>query len=145
MDLETVKRIKRHIVRGHSLTALAEKYHVSYAAVYKIAIGASHRNIEPTGRLIPEQTRALTDEQAAKAFRLKTRRKYSNARLAQKFGVSESVIARAVRAEHKKFVDSVREFYLASGDSAATIERFSLTTEQLEDLLASSTAPNKEA
>lgn len=100
LDKRRVKSIKKAIVRGEALVDLAEEHDVGYMTIYKIATGVTWKKVKPRGRLIGNRDysdrREVPLKRCEKIATIKIRKKVPNTKIAEKIGVSESTVQRAV-------------------------------------------------
>jgi len=146
LTAQSVAAIKARIVKGESFTTLARELGVSYQAVYNLAIGKAWGDIPPFGNLVSREKpgRALSPERRDKLYGLKRKRGMSNAKLARRAGVSESVVARAMRDAMIVLAFRVQRLLLTSGNHSLSMKRFGLSrndAERLTGVAASSRIP----
>lgn len=146
LTAQSVAAAKVRIVEGESFTVLAHELGVCYQAVYNIATGKSWGEVPPCGNLVtrPRTTRALSPKRRDRLYLLKLRKGWSNAKLAQRAGVSEATIARAMRDARIVLAFRVQRLLLTSGSHQLAMERFQLDrneAEQLSGVAASSRIP----
>lgn len=145
-----VKKIKKAIVAGESLTDLAEKYGIGYMAIYKIAIGKTWRSVEPRGRLIGKRDysarRVMTLNLCQLIALLKIKKGASNKKLTRWLKVkkdveaSESTITRAIRDGKAVLAVRVHRMTLTSGSTRSAKKKFGITEEDVEALVALATS-----
>jgi len=133
-----VRRIKKRIVGGESLTAIAEYFGVAYMVIYKIATGATWKNVKPRGRLIPERdysAKRVFSLAKCQAFALlKIRKRLSNARIAKKVGAAESTVRRAV--DDGRAALGLRLHRLTiQGNLKRAQRKFGLTEDETDELI----------
>jgi len=134
-----VRRIKKRIVAGESLTGIAEDYGVDYMVIYKIATGVTWKKVKPRGRLI-----GTRDYTAKRVFALpkcqamallKMQKRLSNARIAAKVGKPESTVRRAI--DDGRAALGLRLHRLTiQGNVKRAQRKFDLTEDEVDELVS---------
>ena len=137
-----VARIKQVISAGGSITAEANRHGVSPQTIYLIAKGETWRNVPPVGNLITRSRpkAALSLLERDNVFIHKRQFKLSNKALAEKFSVSESVIARAVRDAELVLAFRVQRLLLTSGGHRAAMDEYNISLSEAERLTSKAAA-----
>lgn len=137
-----VRRIKKRIVAGESLSEIAEDHAVDYMVIYKIATGVTWKSVKPRGRLIGSRdysAKRVFDLSKCQAIALlKIRKRLSNARIAKKLGAAESTVRRAV--DDGRAALGLRLHRLTiQGNVKRAQRKFGLTDDEVDDLITIST------
>jgi hypothetical protein len=135
---EEAKYIKRAVSNGRQPSDIARELGKSYQLVYKVAANLTWKRIFPTkGRVLARRetkyTRALRD-QIAKAKRAHPNK--SNLKLASEMGLSESMVARAIRDARALMAARVQRMLLTSGSNLMAAKQYKLKLDEIEALLA---------
>lgn len=141
LNRNSVSEIKLQIASGASITRLARAYGVKYQTLYRIARGETWTDVEPRGNLIQRERpqRVMDRETREKCYRLKRKRGLSNRALSERVGVSESVMARAMRDSELVLAFRVQRLLLTSGGHKIAMEEFRLDLKEAERLTAIAT------
>lgn len=135
----TVKRIKRAIVAGASVSDVASDHGLPYMTVYKIATGETWPGVEPTGRLIGRRDyatkRVFTLSQCQAMTVKKYKDKLSNAALASRLGASESTVKRAVEAGRYALGFRLHKFMI-KGSLKSAQRKLGLSDDVVDELVA---------
>lgn len=134
-----VRRIKKRIVAGDSLTDIAGHFGVAYMVIYKIAVGTTWKAVKPRGRLIGERDytakRVFPLAKCQAMALLKMTKRLSNARIATKIGSAESTVRRAI--EDGRAALGLRLHRLTiQGNVKRAQRKFSLTDDEVDELVA---------
>lgn len=146
LDLQSASRAKTRIANGEPIRELARELDVEYQTLYLLAKGETWKKATPSGdvRTGKRCERALTAAERDLIFAKKRKSGLSNARLAAAAGVSESVVARAMRDAKIVLAFRVQRLLLTSGGHDAAMEIYDLArgeAEALSSLAASSRIP----
>ena len=137
LDKKQVKAIKKAIVRGESLSDLAEEYGVAYMVIYKIAAGLTWKKVKPRGRLIGvrdyRDRRTMSLPKCERIALTKIRKRVSNQRIAEAIDVSESTVRRAVMNGRAALAIRLERATL-NGTAKVERKRLGLTKEQASTL-----------
>lgn len=134
-----VRRIKKRIVAGESLTDIADDHGVAYMVIYKIATGVTWKAVKPRGRLIGERDyaskRVFPLAKCQAIALLKIRKRLSNARMATKLGAAESTVRRAV--DDGRAALGLRLHRLTiQGNVKRAQRKFGLTEDEVDELVS---------
>lgn len=139
---ELVRQIKRALLNGSNPAAQALMYDLPYMIVYRIAVGATWKHVNVRGveskgkRSIPRRTPRLTPTLRDSIYGNKRVWSVSNADVAKRMALAESMVARAVRDGRALMAARVQRLLMTSGSNDLAVERYGLSTGELDALLA---------
>lgn len=145
IDAERAKAIKLALAQPEATPAtVAAAESLPYMVVYKIAAGITWKGVTVRGtpppveggrwtkKRVPTYNAALRD----RVYALKRKVKVSNARLAAKLNLSETMVARCVRDGELLLAARVQRLLLTSGAHDVAMGQYALDQEEVERLAA---------
>jgi len=132
------KYIKQAVLQGRTPADLARELRKPYNLVYKVAAGLTWKHVLASkGRVLPQRetkyTRALRD----KVYAVKRAHPdKSNLKIANDLGLSESMVARAIRDGRALMAARVQRMLLTSGSNLMAAKQYKLKPAELDQLLA---------
>lgn len=137
IDIQRARAIKQALVGGATPGQVAKAESLPYMVVYRIATGETWQSVDGQAyRTIPNRVKQLTPELRDQIYMEKRGSGESNAKVAASLGLSESMVARAVRDARILLAARVQRLRLTSGDDDMAISQYGLSPEEADELVA---------
>jgi len=134
---QEARYIKSAVLQGRTPADLSRELQKPYNLVYKVAAGLTWKRILPSkGRVLPKRENKLTRELRERIYSAKRAHPgKSNLTLAGEMGLSESMVARALRDARAVLAAKVQRMLLTSASNLEAAKRFRLRPDEIDRLL----------